>query len=237
MATEGRVTGGLSPGEQIRTFELSTQASDEGAPSTKNVQAVAIADATTAGRVGVVDSAGNVIVAVGNRTTYSCGTGTITGATATGTKTLAYLWHPASVTTLRYDLLTATVSQNGAGVGGTQRLELRRITAENATPGGTTGTILPHNTASAASGATVRIAPTGAPTISTGNFGQVDVPTAVLGSASFPVHANGQTLEDAEAYVMRASQAEGYVITQEVLTTLTTAPTFTITFCWTEYAP
>lgn len=237
MATEGTVTGGLSPGENIRTFEVSTTATGEGAPSTKNIQAVTLVDSTTAGRIGVVDSSGNVIVGIGTRTTYSCGTGTITGATATGTKTLAYLWHPSTVTALRYDLLTVFVSQTGAGVGGTQRLELRRITAENVTPGGTTGTILAHNPSAAASGATVRIAPTGAPTIATGNFGQVDVPTAVMGSAAFPVHPNGQTLEDAEPWIMPASQAFGYVITQEVLTTITTAPVFEVTFCWTEYAP
>jgi hypothetical protein len=237
MATEGRVTGGLSPGEQIRTVELSTTASDEGAPSTKNQQVLTIGDPDTVARLAQVGSDRALVVASAARATYSCTTGPIAGATATGTKVLAYLWHPSGVA-LRYDLLAVNVSQiAGAGPAGAQRLELRKITAENGTPGGTTGNLLAHDGSQAASGATVRIAPTGAPTIATGVLAGGDVPVTIPGNAYFPPFRSPQLLEYATPYVARASTAEGYVVTQEVVSTLTTAPSFNITWTWAEVTP
>jgi hypothetical protein len=166
------------------------------------------------------------------RATYVCNTGPITGATATGTKSLAYLWHPSSETAKKYQLIRINVNQI-AGAGGTQRLELRRITAENGTPGGTTGTILNKNPGGAASNGTVRIAPTGAPTRASGVYWGGDVPVGVNGNARMPTNDAPAAIE-ADEFTLRVSTAEGWEITQEVVSTITTAPSFNITTEWIE---
>lgn len=163
---------------------------------------------------------------------YKCNTGPITGATATGTKSLAYLWHPSSITGLSYELIRVNVNFL-AGSGGSQRIELRRITAENGTPGGSTGTILPKNPADAASGATVRIAPTGAPTRQSGVYQGAGVPVASNGNFFVPPFS-AVAANQAKEFTMRASNAEGFEIVQEVVTTITTAPVFNIDFEWVE---
>lgn len=218
-------------GDTIATDDVTTL---NGSASTGvKVQRVKVLFGPDGTATDVADVSGAQLpVTIGARTTYSCTTGPITGATAVGTKVLAYLWHPSAVT-LAYALMAVNVNMI-AGAGGAQRIELRRITAENATPGGTTGSILPHSTASAASGGTVRIAPTGAPTITTGAFGSANVPTSTSGNAAFPPYLSGQMLEDAQTYLSRGGVAEGFVITQEVTATITTAPTFNVGLTWWE---
>ena len=161
MADNTQLNAGTG-GDTIATDDVTTL--NGSASAGVKVQRVKVMFGPDGAATDVADAAGAYLpVIIGARTTYSCATGPITGATATGTKTLAYIWHPAAVSALSYGLMAVNVNMI-AGAGGAQRLELRRITAENVTPGGTTGNILAHSTASAASGATVRIAPTGAPT-------------------------------------------------------------------------
>jgi hypothetical protein len=183
-----------------------------------------------AARVSLYDAQGNR-TNLGGRATYLANTGPITGATATGLKSLTYLFHPSTDTTDRYQLLRAHINIIG-GVGGTQRLEVHFLTAENGTPGGTTATIAKKNIANNTAGATVRIGPTGAPTRGTILFG-ADQPVALSGNADYP-STNVQEAVDGEPLILRASQAEGIEIVQNVLTTITTAPVFNITWEWTE---
>lgn len=174
---------------------------------------------------------GYVPVSFFENVTYVCNTGAITGATATGTKSLAYIWHPASVA-LTYEIIRVNVNVI-AGVGGGMRIELRRITAENATPGGSTGTVFPKNPGDAATGGTVRIGPTGAPTRQTGVYQGSNYPTNVNGNWFIPF-VNSQAASQSKEYTMRASTAEGFEIVQEVTATISTAPVFNITVEWVE---
>lgn len=165
------------------------------------------------------------------RKTYSCNTGPITGATATGTKSLTYLWHP-STDTDRVRLLGCFVNQI-AGAAGAMRLELARITAENGTPGGSTGTIMAHNQADAASSQTVRIAPTGAPTRASGRYFGANVPVGLDGDSLYPPFVDPKGF-NTKPLILRESTNEGYELIQEVTSTITTAPVFNITWVWEE---
>lgn len=167
---------------------------------------------------------------LGQKKTYHANTGPITGATATGVKSLAYIFHLSSDTT-RAQLVRAYINVSG-GRGGTMRLELCRLTAQNGTPGGTTITPLANDSASAASSAVVRSLPTGAPT-RTSVYDGGNVPTTLIGNVEFP-SSNVSRSIDAQPYVMNVSTGEGWEISQNVITTITTAPTFNITFEWTE---
>lgn len=187
---------------------------------------------SNAARVSQYDTAGNRTNLAGLITNV-CNTGVIAGATATGLKSLSYLWHP-NTSTRRNQILRVHINQI-AGSQGTQRLELYRIAAENATPGGTTGTIFEKDSGDAASLDHVQIAPTGAPTRS-------GAPTPYL-SFDFPVGLNGNAdippipaIEgiDAKPYILRVSQNEGYEVVQNVISTISTAPSFNITWEWTE---
>lgn len=170
---------------------------------------------------------------LGNNPTYISNTSTITGATATGTKSLAYIWHPSAVTK-RYKLVSIIVDQTaGNGSGGSQRIELNRITAENATPGGTTGTIVQADGADSASGATIRIAPTGAPTRASGTYFSCNLDPKVNAQVMPIGYGATETLET-KPLAARTSTAEGYEIVQVVSTTLSTAPVYNITWTWVE---
>lgn len=166
------------------------------------------------------------------RNTYVCNTGPITGATSTGTKSLAYLWHQSSDVEV-FQVIRVAINQI-AGAGGAQRLELRRITAENGTPGGSTGTIFPKNPDNPASAATIRIAPTGAPTRQSGAYQGTDVPVGVNGNAMIPA-IFAPAAAEADEFTCRTATNEGWEITQEVTTAITTAPVFNITWEWVEY--
>jgi hypothetical protein len=188
-----------------------------------------------------LDTSGNLRVAgsfsasigSGTKATYVCNTGPITGATATGTKSLAYLWHPNTDTKV-YKLTSIIVDQiAGNGPTGGMRIEMRRLSAENGTPGGTSGTQFSTLSTNGASSSTVRIAPTGAPTRVTGAlFGVNSHPTS--NGQTYPIGTGGMDTLEETLWTAPASTAQGYEITQEVVSTLSTAPTFNITFTWTE---
>lgn len=176
-------------------------------------------------------TASSPVVIASGKATYICNTGAITGATATGVKSLAYIWH-ASTTTKRYQIVRIIINQI-AGLGGAHRFELNKITAQNGTPGGTSGTSNPVDGDDAATVASIVIAPTGAPTRLSGLFFGSDVPVQSNGTAMLKPSTHVEAL-DGKPYVMRASVNEGWEVTQNVTTTITTAPVFNITFEWTE---
>ncbi len=178
-----------------------------------------------------VNSDGSFTVTSRERNTYVCNTGPITGATATGTKSLSYLWH-ASTDVDIVQIIRININQI-AGVAGAQRIELRRVTAEN-TPGGSNGTVLPKNPANAASGVAIRIGPTGAPTRQSGVYQGADVPVFMNGNIRVPSIA-AQAAAEADEFTCRASTNEGWEIVQEVTSTITTAPVFNISWEWIEY--
>jgi hypothetical protein len=160
-------------------------------------------------------------------------TGPITGATATGTKSLAYIFHPSSITTKTYKLVAVVCDQiAGNGPSGSQRIELRRITAENGTPGGTSGTATASISTDSTS-ATLKQAVTGAPT-------RVTQPLAAINSHPLAnqnimlVGFGGEEMMTAKMWTAQASAAIGYEVTQEVVATLSAAPTFNVMFKWIE---
>jgi len=162
--------------------------------------------------------------------TFIFNTGPITGATATGTKSLAYLFHGSGITQ-KYKLVKIIVDQI-AGNNGAMRIELNRITAEAGTPGGTLATIQPKLNGDTSS-AVARFNPTNAPTRQ---------PGTLFGVGSDP-KMNGQTYPcgglsgddlDAIPWTIDPSTAFGYEVTQVVTATISTAPTFNVTFEWTE---
>jgi hypothetical protein len=175
----------------------------------------------------------NVTMSLGGLETYVVNSGPITGATATGTKSLAYLWHPSSVTN-KYKIASIIIDQiAGNGSGGSQRIEMNRITAENATPGGTTGTIVTKEPGATASGATFRIAPTGAPTRAAGTLFGLNLDPKANGQV-LPMGSTEQERVEIKPWTILTSTAFGYEITQVVTTTLSSAPIFNITVEWTE---
>ena len=185
------------------------------------------------GTVDVTGSKVTVIQNLGGKKTYIVNTGPITGATAVSTKSLAYLWHP-SADTDKYQLVSVMVDQaSGNGPSASQRIELRVITAENGTPGGSTGTIFSRDPNETSSGATLRIAPTGAPTRTSGKPWSMNMEPRVNGQI-FPVGDDSSEMCETKPWSLAASANLGYEITQEVIATLSAAPTFNITFIWTE---
>lgn len=85
MTTEGRIRSSpdVVGGNAVRTVEISTTASDEGAPSTKDVQVVSLGDPTTAANLAAVDASGRLTVTLPAGPTV----GTITTATVTTSDT------------------------------------------------------------------------------------------------------------------------------------------------------
>jgi hypothetical protein len=102
----------------------------------------------------------------GNKATYSVAGATSVNTNSGITTSIAYLFHPASVAK-RYQLGRIRVSaSSSAGSGltlGTMSVNLNYISAENATPGGTTFTPVAHDQADPASGSTFRQGATGTP--------------------------------------------------------------------------
>jgi hypothetical protein len=170
---------------------------------------------------------------LGQKKTFTYTTGPITGATATGTKSLAYVFHSALNLTQRYQLMNVVVDQiAGNGPTGSQRIELRRITAENVTPGGTTGTAVAKESTDTTT-ATLKQAVTGAPTRVTQPLIAINSHPTVNQNIML-VGFSGAENADAKPWTMQVAAAIGYEVTQEVVSTLSTAPTFNITFEWDE---
>lgn len=159
--------------------------------------------------------------------------GVSSGTAASTTVSLGYLWHPSSVTTLRYLLRLMRIAWTQGQQDDTAPVYLRlvRITAENGTPGGTAQTIQGHNNGSAASGATFRTAASGAPTRGTVISAQ---PISINQPGFFDFGPEFASVEDG-GYAAQKSTAEGWEV--QVVTSGTApivAATFGISAFWSE---
>jgi hypothetical protein len=170
---------------------------------------------------------------LGDKKTYVCNSGPITGSTSVGTKSLLYIFHPIS-SIVEMALVSVYVSQiAGNGPSSAQRIELRRLTAENLTPGGTSGTVFTKRPTDTASLLTLKIAPTGAPTRSTGALVAV-APSPTINGEALLVGFGGIESITVSPWIVPTLTAGGYEITQEVTATLSSAPVFNVTIEWTE---
>lgn len=172
-----------------------------------------------------------VVDLFGYRPTYQVVTTEITSATATGVKENLTLWHPNTVTKDVF-ILEIGVNTRVVQTAGTFAWELQFISAENATPGGTTITAQPLNLGDAASGLTIRQVPTGAPTPTGQVFQRAAYP---LPAAATPFSGPSseatilfQAITPDDAIQLRSGVSEGLRITQNIAATLTAAPVFTI---------
>jgi hypothetical protein len=190
-------------------------------PATRSLQALAVAQSPNFQAAYGASTQGVVAVPV----------------TASTTTSILYLWHPSGVA-LRYELthveITVEAPTTASAAGQSTTVRLNRITAENGTPGGTTATLQQYDPADAASGATVRIGATGAPT-----RGGADVDCWQLQTFATNIHHtfvwDAQQQNQGKGLVMRASQAEGWEV--RVVTNATaigSALNVSVHFTWKE---
>lgn len=201
-----------------------------------NTASVIARDSATA----TTDRGVGVVILSTHQPFYQAVTTEITSATTTGTKENLTLWHPNTVTK---DVFIVEIGVNVRVVqtAGTFAWEMQYISAENATPGGTTITAQPLKMSDAASGLVIRQVATGAPTVT----GQM------IQRAGFPLPAAGTPFVQPDAFllftatdrqgfsdalILRNGQSEGLRITQNIIAALTTAPVFTVYVKYVERA-
>ena len=227
--------GGGSITVDATSLPLPTGAATETTLAALNGKFNSLGQKTSANSVPVViasDQAISVASGLALNRTFVVNTGPITGATAVGTKSLAYLFHPLSQLGT-YRLVSVIVDQtSGNGSNGSQRIELRKITAEAVTPGGTSGSIAAKE-GSDTSLATFRYNVTSAPTRSAPVLFSCNVDPKV-NAQIYAVGTNGAEGVEIKPWTMTKLLDEGYEITQVVSTALSSAPVFNITFEWTE---
>ena len=160
--------------------------------------------------------------------TYCSSTnGTIATGTGAGTVTsIAYLWHPASVTK-RYQIRLASYSGVGGAGTGKYMLRVSYITAENAVPGGTSQPIHAIDDGPATA-ATFRTGATGAPTRVAG-----DVRTYSFGATTPATVAYSAPL-GMRPFTILASVNQGIEVRTEVTDALSQDAFVTLFICWTE---
>jgi hypothetical protein len=197
---------------------------------------VAVKASTTA--PSLTDPALVVNLSPNRPATYAASTnGPVAGSTnATATTSIAYIWHTGT-NTKRVEIYRI-VATSGMETGANHDYSLRGtfITAENATPGGTTTTPLPFDRGDAASTitsttGTFRLGATGAPTrLSSDMISEEMYSGNNNQKVLFDIHYTGKPI------VLRASQAEGFEIRMvgNGNGNLSQAPEITITMYWME---
>lgn len=169
---------------------------------------------------------------------YRAITPEITLATAVGQNRIATLFHPSTVSGLIYRVKKITLHFKAKHTVGVGQYKVIFISAENATPGGTQVTPQALNRGAAASGALFRSAPTGTP-LSSGQamIGYTSSLAAITGGVTdmmLPLYT--AETDKAQAMELRAGQAEGIMIYQDVTSILTTAPIVACEVEWSEEA-
>jgi hypothetical protein len=169
----------------------------------------------------------------GRKATYSATTsGTQLSPLTSGSVTsIAYAYH-ASGTVTPYMVNKLAISYGGGtGGGGSYVIQLRRISNENATPGGQTITPALYDVLDGASAMTVRAGVSTAPTRD----------AALLYSWYIPIGTAGMfevdftRIIEGKGYTMPGSRSQGLEVTAQVgPVNLTTAPVVAATFHWTE---
>lgn len=165
---------------------------------------------------------------VGNSSSFMASTnGTISSGTSAATTTsLAYLWHPNTVTK-RIEIHRIDVSFGG-GSSGNLMFRGAFISAENGTPGGTSQTINGTDRVDSTSAGMVFRTSANAPTRVTG-----DLITWNAGGGGTGIYT-WSSLDGGKPIVLRASTTEGFEIRSVIGTALLTAATLSVTFYWTE---
>jgi hypothetical protein len=196
-----------------------------------------IASLSSVTQIGSLSTVGSITTPVqnyhGGKKTFAVTTSVIAGlgTGATGTKQLLALWHSSTAAT-RAQLERVIVSMQ-AGAGGTQRIQIARITTA---PAGTSITVeaLDQGDAGTQSAYAIVASITASVTMASTPFYQTNVPTATaFADTNFLQNLGGNILEG-KPPVLRASNAEGWVIAQVVDTSLTTAANFILGLVWTE---
>jgi len=193
-------------------------------------------DARLLGRAKLFDARGD---AISNRKTFRAISVEVTLGTAVGQKSIAYLWHP-SASALVYKIWKVWLWYKTKDTAGTQNFNLNFITAENGTPGGTVETRVPHDRADTAD-ATANAAYRSGAALPTRVAGLLESMPQLTGALTVSaLYLERVVLFDAndsltkKPIILRASQAEGLEVYQDVLTTLTTAPIVRVGMEWTE---
>src|SRR5579885_64480 len=165
---------------------------------------------------------------VSNSSSFIASTnGTTSSGTVGGTTTsLAYLWHPNTVTK-RIEIHRIDVSMGG-GSSGNFMIRGAFISAENRTPGGTSQTINGADRDDSVSSGMIFRTGANAPTRVAG-----DLLTWNSGGGGSAQYVWEKPL-GGKPIVLRASQSEGFEIRSVIGTALLTAATISVTFYWTE---
>lgn len=244
VAGTGTVTGNWAPTRAVSALLIAsmiaqqTLTADVSDRATREVGRTRLWDGTDEATViardaspAPTDKGLAVVPLVKHEPGYQVVTTEITSATTTGIKELLTLWHP---NTLLKDAFILEIGINFRIVqtAGTFGFELQFISAENATPGGTTLTPQPFNRGDAASGLTVRQVVTGAPTVTGSIFQRATFPLPAAASPmvtfdGFIVFSCEDRVNYSDAIQLRNGQSEGLRISQDIAAALTTAPIFT----------
>lgn len=174
----------------------------------------------------------------GNIASYMASTNgeVTTGTTLNTVNSIAYLWHPNTVTK-RYEiaLITTSVNSLSANVGYVS-IRGARITALNGAPGGTNQTVNAVDQADAASGSTFTTGATGAPTRATGDYSTHNFGCAAANNngQSAPIIVVFDERIAGKPLVLRASTNEGYEVRTNIGTALTAGVPVSATFYWRE---
>jgi hypothetical protein len=154
-----------------------------------------------------------------------------TGTASANVQSIAYLFHPASVTK-RIEIVRIDVSfvgRNTAAASNPVSLRGAFITAENGVPGGTAQTINPLDRADAIAADTFRTGATGAPTRVAGDLMSFVMNDTGNNSFSWTEDETGKPIG------LRASVAEGFEIRSVVgASSLVAAMQVAVTFYWKE---
>ena len=169
-----------------------------------------------------------------NQPFYSVDCADVTLATAVGQKSISYIWHPNTITKT-YSIYEIWMHMQTSHTAGNWIAKAGFISAENATPGGSTQTILPHNRGSAGSLGTYRYN-ANAPTRVSGFHRGVRKGAAALtgGLQDAYIRIFSSIESRVEPLTLRAGQTEGLEIYQDIISTLTTAPVVAVGMMWSE---
>jgi hypothetical protein len=165
----------------------------------------------------------------GQRQTYAASNST--GNIGTSAHSLMYLWHAASSSrTFRINRISVSW-WGGAGTGAID-IQLQRITAENATPGGTVMTAAKYNNSAPSPDGKIVFNASGAPTRDGTTYIDVYKIDGVTSADEWtwtPSFADGKTLE------CQPGVAEGFEIQFAYVGTITGGPAVGVVFEWVEF--
>jgi hypothetical protein len=176
-----------------------------------------------------------------DRPSYQVVTAEITAGTSTGITRPLQLWHPA---TLAKDVF---VFEIGANIGvpqtaGRFAFELEFVTAESATGSLITANVQQGNRGDPATGMTIRQSVTAETAAAAGVFqraAQAPASSTVQSSVNYDgvvIYRAKDLANYSDALTLRNGVAEGILVRHNILSTLTTAPVYSVYARWIERA-